>query len=157
MFRKWYAPYEEVEDGRRIEKVQIPFDAYRETVANALTHRRYDLSSAVRIAMYANRIEVTSPGGLPEGMRTNACLHGQRSVLRNVIVAEVLHRLRIIEKFGTGMTRIRSAYQPYPVQSALEIEDDALTVTLSVLHNGAALGGGFPVLTGRIKIQRYGS
>lgn len=141
MFRKWYAPYEEVEDGRRIEKVQIPFDAYRETVANALTHRRYDLSSAVRIAMYANRIEVTSPGGLPEGMSKNACLHGQRSVLRNVIVAEVLHRLRIIEKFGTGMTRIRSAYQPYPVQPALEIEDDALTVTLPVLHNGAALGG----------------
>ena len=38
------------------------------------------------------------------------------------------------------MTRIRSAYQPYPVQPALEIEDDALTVTLPVLHNGAALG-----------------
>ena len=70
----------------------------------------------------------------------NVCLHGQRFVLRNVIVAEVLHRLRIIEKFGTGMTRIRSAYQPYPVQPALEIEDDALNVTLPVLHNGAALG-----------------
>ena len=59
--------------------------------------------------------------------------HDEREQTLNQLLVE-------INGYSAKSARIRSAYQPYPVQPALEIEDDALTVTLPVLHNGAALG-----------------
>ena len=57
--------------------------------------------------MYEDRIEINSPGGLPEGIPTDEYLYGNISVLRNPIIAGVFYRLDIIEKFGTGITRIK--------------------------------------------------
>ena len=46
----------------------IPENAFREAVANSLVHREWDINSHIRIAMFSDRIEVTSPSGLPRGI-----------------------------------------------------------------------------------------
>lgn len=110
MFDKWYQPYEAIVGFERVSRIQIPREAFRETVANAILHRRFDINGAVQISMYKDRIEVLSPGGLPEGISETAFLYSRLSLPRNLAIAEVFHRLRIIEKFGTGIDRIRSEY-----------------------------------------------
>lgn len=133
MFDKWYQPYEAVDGFKRVPRIQIPRDAYREAVANALIHRRYDQSGAVQVAMYEDRVEVTSPGGLPEGVSETAYLYSQISIPRNLIIAEVFHRLHLIEKFGTGIDRIRKEYEPYASKPQFEVSDVLIRVVLPVI------------------------
>jgi ATP-dependent DNA helicase RecG len=69
-------------------------------------HRDWFMEGAnVFVEVYTDRIEVVSPGGLPKGM-TLADL-GRKSVRRNVLIADLLHRIDFIEKAGTGIKRIR--------------------------------------------------
>jgi ATP-dependent DNA helicase RecG len=133
MFDKWYAPYEVVEGAERVARIQIPKDAYRGAVANAIIHRRYDIGGAVQIAMYSDRIEITSPGGLPEGLSETAYLYSQISIPRNLIIAEVFHRLQIIEKFGTGIDRIREEYNTFSSKPQFEISDVLIRVVLPMI------------------------
>ncbi len=55
--------------------------------------------------IYADRIEVSSPGDLPKGMRPADL--GHKSVRRNAVIADLLHRISFIEKAGTGIRRMR--------------------------------------------------
>ncbi len=57
--------------------------------------------------MFPDRIEVISPGGLPEGVTTKNI--GAKSARRNEIVADMFARMDVVEKAGTGIFRIREA------------------------------------------------
>ena len=59
----------------------------------------------VFVEIYTDRIEVSSPGGLPKGMKLSDL--GHKSVRRNALIADLLHRIDFIEKAGTGIKRIR--------------------------------------------------
>lgn len=105
-----YYKVEEVQGMKRKEKYFIPLEAFREVLANALVHRTWDISSHVRVAMYDDRIEVYSPGGLPIGLTKEEYLNGYVSNLRNPLIANVFFRLDIIEQFGTGIMKIKKLY-----------------------------------------------
>lgn len=139
MFDKWYAPYDQVVGFERVQRDQIPREAFREGVANALVHRRFDLNSAVQIAMYDDRVEITSPGGLPLGITETVYLYGQVSQLRNITIAEVFHRLGLIEKFGTGIFRIREEYSPYATQPKFTLTENYIRVILPVIDYEAMI------------------
>jgi ATP-dependent DNA helicase RecG len=80
--------------------------ALREAFTNAVMHRNWFTEGAnVFVELYTDRIEVSSPGGLPKGM-TLADL-GRKSVRRNALLADLLHRITFIEKAGTGIKRIQ--------------------------------------------------
>ena len=113
MFDRWYAPYEEVVGFYRQSRLQIPREAFREAVANAIIHRDYVLKANIRIAMRENSIEIISPGGLPTGISKEAYVKGLYAQIRNDTLAEVFRRLQIIEKYGTGIKRIRETYQQF--------------------------------------------
>lgn len=136
-FDKWYAPYEKIVGFKRVQRDQIPREAYREGVVNALVHRRYDLNSAVQISMYNDRVEITSPGGLPPGITQVAYLYGQVSLIRNVTLAEVFHRIGLIEKFGTGILRIREEYSPFAANPKFDVTGDHIRVILPVIDYDA--------------------
>jgi ATP-dependent DNA helicase RecG len=96
----------------RIEALQrenipeYPMKALREAITNAVMHRDWFIDGAnVFVELYTDRIEVSSPGGLYKGM-TLADL-GHKSVRRNALIADLLHRIEFIEKAGTGIKRIR--------------------------------------------------
>ena len=102
-------------------------------MANALVHRTWDVRSNVQIALYDDRIVVTSPGSLPSGMTEEQYLYGQVSVLRNPVLAEVFLKLEYIEKFGTGIARIRRAYQGSLIAPIFDLRGGFVTVALPVV------------------------
>lgn len=131
--------YEKI-DGTIREKIEmIPRKAFRETVANALAHRTWDVSAPVRISIKPDKVEVLSPGGLVSGMAVKSYLDGRYSMLRNPTLAEVFFRLGIIEKFGTGITRIKRSYEGNNNKPTFEVGDDFICVTLPVLAKTSSL------------------
>jgi ATP-dependent DNA helicase RecG len=134
MFDKWYKPYEQVVGFTRVNRIHIPREAYREAVANALIHRRFDINASVQIAMYENKIVITSPGGLPDGMSETSYLYGQVSLLRNINIAEIFYRLRIIDKFGTGVNRMRTEYEPYGTTPQFDVSSQQIIVVLPTIR-----------------------
>lgn len=69
-------------------------------------HRDWFAEGAnVFVEIYSDRIEISSPGGLPKGMLPSDL--GRKSVRRNLLIADMLHRIGLIEKAGTGIKRMR--------------------------------------------------
>lgn len=66
MFQTYYQ-YEKIEEMERKIVEKIPRKAFREAIANALVHRVWDIRAAIKVSMYEDRIEISSPGGLPVG------------------------------------------------------------------------------------------
>jgi len=130
LFDQYYKSYEEVTGFFREKRIQIPREAFREVLANALVHRDYSHISTIRIAMHPQRIEVTSPGGLMRGISKEEYLSGSVSVPRNTILAEVFHRLAIIERFATGIKRIQEAYLPFSEKPTFIVLENSITVVL---------------------------
>ena len=82
VFDTYYA-YEEIVGFERIAKTLVPREAFREAIANALVHRCWDVRANIKVGMFADRIEITSPGGLPAGITEELYLAGGPSVARN--------------------------------------------------------------------------
>ena len=79
--------------------------ALREAITNAVMHRDYfEAGANVFVEIYDDRIEISSPGGLPKGLSKEEL--GTRSVRRNPLIADLLHRIALIEKAGTGIRRM---------------------------------------------------
>ena len=128
-FRRYYQ-YEVVKGVERKTVERIPEEAFREAVANALVHRTWDINSHVRVAMFPDRIEVSSPGGLPKGITKEEYINGSISNLRNPILGNVFFRLHYIEMFGTGIRRIKDAYANAPIKPDFIITDNSISVIL---------------------------
>lgn len=138
-FLERYCRYEKIAVPIRESIETVPLKACREAVANAFAHRTWDVSAPVRVSLFSDRVEVVSPGGLPAGMSVSAYKDGRYSVLRNPLLAETLSRLGIIEKFGTGVRRIKRAYEGTQKQPLFDVGEDFISVTLPVLTEGASL------------------
>ena len=132
VFNRYYK-YEQILGSERIEKELIPEKAFREVIANALIHRTWDVNSNIRISMYEDKIEVSSPGGLPSGISEKEYLNGQISQLRNPILANIFFRLKYIEMFGTGIRRINESYKDYAVKPNFEIFENSIKITLPII------------------------
>jgi len=135
IFEQYYQ-YEEIDGYNRIKKELIPKEAFRESLANAIVHRVWDTNSYIQIAMYEDRIEINSPGGLPEGISEEEYLYGNISVLRNPIIAGVFYRLDIIEKFGTGIARIIEEYIHSISKPGFDVSENNIRIVLPVTEIG---------------------
>lgn len=131
-FKRYYQ-YEEISGIERKTVELIPEVAYREAVANALIHREWDINSHIRIAMFKDRIEINSPGGLPKGITRGEYLRGGISYLRNPILGNVFFRMHYIEMFGTGISRILELYRDAAVKPQFNITENVISVILPVL------------------------
>lgn len=131
VFDTYYA-YEEIVGFERIAKTLVPREAFREAIANALAHRCWDVRANIKVGMFADRIEITSPGGLPAGITEELYLAGGPSVARNPILANVFFRLGHIERFGTGIPRILDEYAHETVSPSFALRDSSITVMLPV-------------------------
>ena len=125
-----YLRFEMIEGATRFTKDLVPREAFREAIANGLAHRTWDINSRMRVSIFPDRVEICSPGGLPTGLSKEEYLRGRVSVLRNPILAEVFFRLGLIEKFGTGILRIRESYRDEKELPKFELLDNSITVTL---------------------------
>ena len=95
----------EAQGGRRVERPVYPLDALREGIVNALIHRDYLLTSTdIELAVYSNRLEIVSPGRLPNGITPDRMRFGTRSA-RNQLLKDVMRDYRYLEHMGMGIPR----------------------------------------------------
>lgn len=132
-FYQRYYQYDEISGIERKTIELIPEKAFREAVANALVHRDWSFPSHVRIAMYSDRVEIYSPGGLPNGITKEEYLKGEISCFRNPILANVFFRLHYIEMFASGIKRILDVYKNYDRKPQFDITDHSICVILPVV------------------------
>lgn len=101
----------------RQDVYEIPPDAIRELIVNAVVHRSYIDHSSIQVALYDNRLEITSPGRLPMGQTIDRMKQGY-SKIRNEALAEAFAYMGLIEHWGSGILRVmqevRDAGLPEP-------------------------------------------
>jgi len=95
---------------RREEQLEIPQEALREALTNALCHRLMDSpSGSVGIAVFDDRVEIENTGHLPNELTVETIKKPHRSFPQNPIVAEALFKTAFLESWGTGVDRIVQA------------------------------------------------
>lgn len=100
----------------RVDKPDFADRAVTEALVNALIHRDYIiLGSEIHIDMYDDRVEIVSPGGMFEGPPIQECdIRSIRSVRRNPVIADLFHRMKYMERRGSGLKKIISETEKLP-------------------------------------------
>lgn len=108
----------------RTDAYELPTEAIREAIVNATTHRNFLDRACVQVAVYDDRVEITSPGMLYGGLTIEQIKEGG-SKIRNRCIAEVFSRMKIIESWGTGIKRMFSSCKAYGIREPelLEVGD----------------------------------
>lgn len=85
---------------------EIPREALREAVINAICHRDYESSANVQIRIFDNRLEIWNPGLLPADIAIDDLKKEHSSIPRNQLIADCFYKIKYIEQWGTGTNRI---------------------------------------------------
>lgn len=97
---------------------ELPPEAVREAIVNAVAHRDYTSNASVQVMLFADRLEVWNPGELPPPLTPDLLRQPHPSIPRNPLIAEPLYLARYIEKAGSGtldmIERCRTAGLPEP-------------------------------------------
>jgi len=117
----------------RADERDYPEDAVREALLNAIVHRDYSFSGSTIINLYSDRLEIISLGGLVSGLSLEAVMLGA-SQTRNEKLASLFYRMKLIEAYGTGISKIISCYKGLPVQPKFENVEGAFRVILPNIH-----------------------
>lgn len=109
---------------------EIPTKVIREIICNAVGHRQIRAHSCVQVAVYDDRVEVTSPGGFFGGLTLEKMLQG-RTAIRNTCIANVLSYVELIEHWGTGIQRVLTLCKEAGIREPEFIDfGDALRVNI---------------------------
>ncbi len=119
----------EISGLHRIDSRDYPTEAIREALLNSLVHRDYAYSASTLISIFDNRIEFVSIGGLVKGMSYDDIMLGI-SITRNINLANIFYRLKLIEAYGTGITNIFRSYANSTVKPEIEVSNNAFKITL---------------------------
>lgn len=123
----------ELDDGaRRVERWDYPRDVLRETIVNAIVHRDYLLSGTdIELSIFSDRLEVISPGRLPNGVTPERMRAGCRSA-RNELVKDVMRDYGYLEHMGMGVPRkiIRGMREHNGTEPELIEDEEQFTVRL---------------------------
>lgn len=132
----------------RTDKQDYPNEVIREALLNALVHRDYSFSGSIIINVNDSKMEFISLGGLLPGLSTEDIRIGI-SQPRNKKLAEVFHRLRLIESYGTGIRRIFKLYENCPVQPSIEATTNAFRIVLPNMNATDTANEDTPATTGK--------
>lgn len=119
----------EFENGRRTDLYEIPLNALRESIANAIIHRDYSMSGTnILLEIHQNRVVISNPGGLPDGITLKKL--GAKSFRRNELIADMFSRMNLAERFGSGIKRVRALMHEFHCEPPHYESDSFFTVTL---------------------------
>jgi len=117
---------------RRTERRTYPDEAVRESLVNALVHRDYMMAATdIELVVYSDRLEVVSPGGLPNGITRERMLTGCRAA-RNQLLKDVMRDYSYLEHMGMGVPRkiVKGMREHNGTEPILSEEGESLRVTL---------------------------
>lgn len=89
---------------------EIPADVLSELVVNALVHRDYFVSAPIRVFVFDDRVEIVSPGHLPNHLTVEKILHGNTNIRNPIIASFVARGLLPYHGLGSGIARARELY-----------------------------------------------
>ncbi len=115
-----------LDGGRRRRKRAFPVDAVREAVVNAVTHRDYAREGTdIEVSLYRDRMDVISPGRLPNGVTVEKMREGVVRVARNELLKEILRDYGYVEHYGMGVrNRIVESMQRHNGTDPDLVEED---------------------------------
>ncbi len=112
-----------VEGLAREEFLELPARSVREMIANAVCHRSYLYPAPIMAALYADRLEVASPGMLAAGLSIEKMKAG-RSQIHNRAIASVFRSMGLIENWGTGIPSLIEDSEAYGLGEPVLTEDN---------------------------------
>ena len=121
---------------KRIDRHDYPEEAIREALLNAIVHRDYGFSGSIIININNTEAEFISIGGLLPGLMPDDIRSGI-SQPRNKNLAEIFHRLHLIESYGTGIRKIYSLYHNCPAQPRIEVTQNTFKIILPNMNTAA--------------------
>jgi predicted HTH transcriptional regulator len=107
-------------------KWEIPNEVFEEFIVNALVSRDYFISSTVKIFIYSDRVEIASPGRLPNSLTVENIKNGV-SIARNPILFSAAQYVLPYQGLGTGIMRSLALYPKIMVEN--KIAENSFTVT----------------------------
>ena len=109
----------------RQDVYELPTDSIREIIANAVAHRSYLEQGSIQVALFDDRLEVTSPGMLLNNVTISKMMVGY-SKPRNPAIARAFAYMKIIEKWGTGIPRLFEVCAEYglPEPELIDFDGD---------------------------------
>lgn len=113
----------------RTDKRDYDEESLREALLNCIVHRDYSFSGSTLVNIYDDRIEFVSLGGLVKGLTMEAVYMGV-SQSRNMNLAAIFYRMKLIESYGTGIGKICRAYKNFSSKPIFESADGAFRLTL---------------------------
>ena len=109
---------------------ELPLPALREVLVNAVAHRDYTVAGPIRVLVFEDRVEVRSPGGLPNSVRL-AQLPAGVHVLRNPTLYNLLLKRGLVTDAGSGIPRlIQLVRERTGTEPTLRLAGDEFVVTL---------------------------
>jgi len=117
-----------IKGGPREERLELPKEALREGLLNAVAHRDYFVTGAnILVEIYSDRVEITNPGGLAKGLTKKDL--GKRSLSRNNLLFDLMQRMGLVEKVGSGIVRMRNGMKEYGLKGPrFDINDNWFTI-----------------------------
>ncbi len=136
-------------DVNTVGELEIPPIVFEELLVNALIHRDYFISSPIRVFIFDDRIEIISPGNLPDHLTVEKIRAGN-SIQRNPILASFAAKgLLPYRGLGTG---IRRALQDWP-KIQFSDDRDGCTFTSTLEREGSSVKGAISINKGALKGQ----
>ncbi len=114
----------------REEELEIPAEALREAIINALAHRLYTSSGSVSLAIYEDRVEISNPGNFNPEVASQGVFPGMASTPRNPTIAKVLYLRKAIEMWGRGIGLIVNACEKARIAAPKIYEDHGFIYTV---------------------------
>ena len=99
-------------------KLELPTEALREAITNAIIHKDYFVNSSIQINISPDKVEIINPGRLLFDKKEL----GKTSVQRNHILVDLIHRLGLAEKAGSGIKRIKKLIKEENLKVSFETE-----------------------------------
>jgi ATP-dependent DNA helicase RecG len=116
----------------REERWEYPMLAVRELIINAVIHRDYSLQGKdIKIAIFDDMLEITSPGTIPPSIDLNNLSSGQ-SEIRNKTLGPIFKELQLIEQWGTGFQKLSEELKEYP-EIELKINEPGLSFQIQFI------------------------
>lgn len=127
----------------RIDKTDYPEEAIREALLNAVVHRDYGFSGSIIVNINSKSIDIISIGGLVPGLAEEDIMNGI-SQPRNRNLAEMFHRLKYIESYGTGIRKILSLYSDSSVKPTITVTPNSFRISLPNRNSGTVVKAAVP-------------
>ena len=112
---------------------ELPPDSIRELIINAVMNCSFLQNSHIQVAIYDDRLEITSPGGLMPGVTLDKMKEGY-SKIRNRALAHAFSYMNLIEAWGSGIPKLMEAMQEYGLREP-EFRDMEIGFRINLYRN----------------------